>query len=200
MRLFSAKPLLVLSLALATAAATASGAAAHTFGAQGAGFAQGFAHPFGGIDHLLAMVAVGLWAAQRGGRALWVVPAAFVAMMALGGIAGAFGLTLPLVELAIAISLVVLGLAVTLSIRLPVAASALLVGLFALFHGHAHGSELPETASALAYGIGFVAATASLHGIGIATGVLLKRDAGRLLVRLGGAGIAATGLLLAATL
>jgi urease accessory protein len=200
MRLFSAKPLLVLSLALATAAATASGAAAHTFGAQGAGFAQGFAHPFGGIDHLLAMVAVGLWAAQRGGRALWAVPAAFVAMMALGGIAGALGLTLPLVELGIAVSLVVLGLAVTLSIRLPVAASALLVGLFALFHGHAHGSELPETASALAYGIGFVAATASLHGIGIATGVLLKRDAGRLLVRLGGAGIAATGLLLAATL
>jgi urease accessory protein len=200
MRLFSAKPLLVLSLALATAAATASGAAAHTFGAQGAGFAQGFAHPFGGIDHLLAMVAVGLWAAQRGGRALWAVPAAFVAMMALGGIAGTLGLTLPLVELGIAVSLVVLGLAVTLSIRLPVAASALLVGLFALFHGHAHGSELPETASALAYGIGFVAATASLHGIGIATGVLLKRDAGRLLVRLGGAGIAATGLLLAATL
>jgi urease accessory protein len=120
--------------------------------------------------------------------------------MALGGIAGALGLTLPLVELGIAVSLVVLGLAVTLSIRLPVAASALLVGLFALFHGHAHGSELPETASALAYGIGFVAATAALHGIGIATGVLLKRDAGRLLVRLGGAGIAATGLLLVATL
>jgi urease accessory protein len=200
MRLFPAKPLLVLSLALGTAAAAASDAAAHTFGAQGAGFAQGFAHPFGGIDHLLAMVAVGLWAAQRGGRALWAVPAAFVAMMALGGIAGALGVTLPLVELAIAVSLVVLGLAVTLSIRLPVAASALLVGLFALFHGHAHGSELPETASALAYGIGFVAATASLHGIGIATGLLLKRDGGKILVRLGGAGIAATGLLLAATL
>jgi urease accessory protein len=200
MRLFSAKPLLVLSLALVAAATAASDAAAHTFGAQGAGFVQGFAHPFGGIDHLLAMVAVGLWAAQRGGRALWAVPASFVVMMALGGIAGALGLTLPLIELGIAVSLVVLGVAVTFAIRLPVAASALLVGLFALFHGHAHGSELPETASALAYGIGFVAATASLHGIGVATGLLLKRDAGRILVRLGGAGIAATGLLLAATL
>lgn len=200
MRLFPAKPFLAPSLALVLAAASASGAAAHTFGAEGAGFAQGLAHPFGGIDHLLAMVAVGLWAAQRGGRALWAVPAAFVAMMALGGIAGALGVTLPLVEFAIAVSLVVLGLAVTLSIRLPVAASALLVGLFALFHGHAHGSELPETASALTYGIGFVAATAALHAIGVAIGTLLKRDAGKLLVRLGGAGIAATGLVLAAAL
>jgi urease accessory protein len=200
MRRFPAKPLLVLALALIAAAATASGASAHTFGAQGAGFAQGFAHPFGGVDHLLAMVAVGLWAAQRGGRALWAVPASFVAMMALGGVAGALGLTLPLVELAIAASLIALGLAVAFAIRLPVALSALLVGLFALFHGHAHGSELPETASALAYGIGFIAATASLHAIGVATGLLLKRDSGRILVRLGGAGIAATGLLLAATL
>jgi urease accessory protein len=200
MRPFSAKPLLASSLALVVVAATASGAAAHTFGAQGAGFAQGFLHPFGGIDHLLAMVAVGLWAAQRGGRALWAVPAAFVAMMAVGGVAGASGVTLPLVELGIAVSLVVLGAAVAFSIRLPVAAAAALVGLFALFHGHAHGAELPETASALAYGLGFIAATASLHGLGVAIGVLLKRDAGKLLVRVGGAGIAATGLLLAAAL
>jgi urease accessory protein len=200
MRRFAAKPLLVPALALVATAATVSGASAHTFGAQGAGFAQGFAHPFGGIDHLLAMVAVGLWAAQRGGRALWAVPIAFVAMMALGGVAGALGLALPLVEFAIAASLIALGLAVAFAVRLPVALSALLVGLFALFHGHAHGNELPETASALAYGIGFIAATASLHALGVATGVLLKRDAGRLLVRFGGAGIAATGLLLAATL
>jgi urease accessory protein len=200
MRLFPAKPLLASSLAVIVVAATVSDAAAHTFGAQGAGFAQGFLHPFGGIDHLLAMVAVGLWAAQRGGRALWAVPAAFLGMMIVGGIAGASGLTLPLVELGIAVSLIVLGVAVTLSIRLPVAAAASLVGLFALFHGHAHGTELPETASALAYGLGFVAATAALHGIGVATGVLLKRDAGKLLVRVGGAGIAATGLLLATAL
>jgi urease accessory protein len=200
MRRFSAKPLLVPSLSLLCAGAGASGAAAHTFGAQGAGFAQGFAHPFGGLDHLLAMVAVGLWAAQRGGRALWAVPVAFVAMMALGGIGGALGLTLPLVELAIAASLVVLGIAVAFAVRLPVALSALVVGLFALFHGHAHGTELPETASALTYGLGFIAATAALHGIGIATGMLLKRDAGKILVRLGGAGIAATGLILAAAL
>jgi urease accessory protein len=200
MRPFSAKPLLASSLALVVVAATASGAAAHTFGAQGAGFAQGLLHPFGGIDHLLAMVAVGLWAAQRGGRALWAVPASFVAMMALGGVAGASGVTLPLVELGIAASLIVLGAAVAFSIRPPVAAAAALVGLFALFHGHAHGTELPETASALEYGLGFVIATASLHGLGVAIGVLLKRDAGKLLVRIGGAGIAATGLLLAAAL
>ncbi len=200
MRLVSARLLLAPAVALGFAVATASGAAAHTYGAHGASFTQGFLHPFGGIDHLLAMVAVGLWAAQRGGRALWAVPGAFVAMMAIGGIAGAFGVTLPLVELGIALSLIVLGVAVALSIRLPIAAAAALVGLFALFHGHAHGSELPETASALAYGLGFVAATAALHGFGIALGVLLRRDAGRLLVRLGGAGVAATGLALAAVL
>jgi urease accessory protein len=200
MRRFSPKPLLVPALALLCAGAGASGAAAHTFGAQGAGFAQGFAHPFGGLDHLLAMVAVGLWAAQRGGRALWAVPAAFVAMMALGGVAGAAGLTLPLVELGIALSLVALGLAITFSIRMPVALSALSVGLFALFHGHAHGTELPETASALSYVLGFVAATAALHGVGIGAGMLLERETGRVLVRLGGAGIAATGLVLAAIL
>lgn len=200
MRRFPAKPFLVPAFALIAAAATASGASAHTFGAQGAGFAQGFAHPFGGIDHLLAMVAVGLWAAQRGGRALWAAPGAFLAMMALGGVAGALGVTLPLVELAVAASLIVLGAAVALAIRLPAAASAVLVGLFALFHGHAHGTELPQTASALAYGLGFLAATASLHGLGIAIGSVLKRDVGKLLVRLGGAGIAATGLVLAAAL
>jgi urease accessory protein len=200
MRLFPAKPLLASSLAVVIVAATVSDAAAHTFGAQGAGFAQGFLHPFGGLDHLLAMVAVGLWAAQRGGRALWAVPAAFLGMMIVGGLAGASGVTLPLVELGIAVSLVVLGAAVAFSVRLPVAVAASLVGLFALFHGHAHGTELPETASALAYGLGFVVATASLHGLGVATGLLLKRDAGKLLVRIGGAGIAATGLLLAAAL
>jgi urease accessory protein len=189
-----------LLLAVIIVAATASGAAAHTFGAQGAGFAQGFAHPLSGIDHLLAMVAVGLWAAQLGGRALWAVPAAFVGMMALGGIAGAVGAPLPMVELGIAGSLVVLGVLVALSSRLPVAVSAALVGLLALFHGHAHGTELPETASALAYGLGFIAATAALHGLGVAVGVTLRRDAARILVRIGGAGIAATGLVLAAAL
>ncbi len=187
-------------LALAALTVTASGAAAHTFGAHGAGFAQGISHPLGGIDHLLAMVAVGLWAAQLGGHARWAVPGAFVAMMAVGGVAGMLGAPLPLVELGIAGSLVVLGILVALAARLPVAVSAVLVGLLALFHGHAHGSELPEAASALAYGLGFVVATASLHGLGIAIGTLLRRDAGRLLLRLGGAGIAASGLLLAATL
>jgi urease accessory protein len=189
-----------LALALVFAVTAASGAAAHTFGAEGAGLSQGFLHPLGGIDHLLAMVAVGLWAAQRGGRALWAVPAAFVAMMAVGGAAGATGAALPLVELGIAVSLIALGILVALSVRLPVAVSVVLVGLFALLHGHAHGSELPATAAAFAYGLGFLAATAMLHGVGVAIGVLLRRDAGRILVRFGGAGIAATGLVLAAAL
>lgn len=197
MRVSPASPV----LAAVILAATVSGAAAHTFGAQGAGFAQGFAHPLGGIDHLLAMVAVGLWAAQLGGRALWAVPAAFVGMMAVGGILGAVGAPLPMVEFGIAGSLVVLGVLVTLSSRLPVAVSAALVGFLALFHGHAHGTELPQTASALAYGLGFVAATAALHGLGVTVGVSLKRGAASgALVRIGGAGITATGLLLAAAL
>src|SRR5258708_21754085 len=138
MRRFPAKLLPASALAFVVAVAAGSDAAAHTFGAHGAGFAQGIAHPLGGIDHLLAMVAVGLWAAQLGGRALWAVPAAFVAMMAVGGVAGMLGAALPLVEFGISGSLVVLGVLVALAARLPVAVSAVLVGLLALFHGHAH--------------------------------------------------------------
>jgi urease accessory protein len=182
-------------LAVFAASFAAGVAEAHTPGAAGAGFAQGFAHPLGGLDHLLAMVAVGLWAAQLGGRALWAVPASFVAMMLLGAVVGWTGVPVPGVESAIALSLLALGLAVTTATRLPVALGAALVGAFALFHGHAHGSELPAAASVLAYGGGFIAATALLHGAGLALGLATQARFAWAL-RLGGAGVAAAGVLL----
>ena len=165
---------------------------AHAPGAGEAGLAAGFAHPLLGLDHVLAMIAVGLWASQLGGRALWLVPASFVALMAAG--AGlAFVTGLPAVELGIIGSLLVLGALVAFAARLPVALGALIVGVFAIFHGHAHGAEMP--AASLLYGAGFIAATAMLHGLGGAAGVYLKGTAGWL-VRAGGAAVAATGLLL----
>lgn len=187
-------PRLVPPLSLfAALALAAGGASAHLIGASGAGLAQGLAHPLTGLDHVLAMVAVGLWAAQLGGRALWAVPAAFVGAMAAGGALGAAGVALPLAELGIAASLVVLGLLVAFGSRLPLLAAAPLVGLFALCHGHAHGTELPEAASMLGYGAGFIAATALLHGIGLALGLLLQGRGATRLLRLGGAGIATAG-------
>ena len=183
-----------LTAALALVALGAAPAAAHP--GPGDGFAAGFAHPLGGFDHLLVMVAVGLWAAQLGGRALWAVPAAFVAVMAAGGALGTAGVALPGVEAWIAASAVVLGLAVAFAIKAPVAAGAALVGLFALFHGHAHGSELPAGASGLAFGLGFALATAALHGAGLAAGLYSRDVAGRWVARAGGAATAAAGLLL----
>lgn len=182
---------------IATLAALGAGIAAaeaHTLGTAGAGLAQGFAHPLGGLDHIVAMVAVGLWAAQLGGRALWAVPATFVAAMALGAGAGVAGLPLPQVELGILGSLLVLGLLVAGAVRMPAAAGAAIIGFFALFHGHAHGSELPEAASAVLYAGGFVLATALLHAAGVALGLALRGDRGIWLVRAGGAATAAAGL------
>jgi urease accessory protein len=154
-------------------------ALAHTgIGAAG-GFAHGFWHPVGGLDHVLAMVAVGAFAVRLGGRAVWLVPAAFVAMMAVGGFAGLEGVPLPLVETAIALSVVVLGLAVAFQWKLPVAAASALVGLFAIFHGHAHGSEMPVDASGLTYAAGFMLATASLHVAGIGLGLAVGRIGAR---------------------
>src|SRR5262245_34569228 len=137
--------------------------------------ATGFLHPLGGLDHVLAMVAVGLLAAQLGGRALWLVPASFVAAMAAAGLAGMAGVGLPLTEIGIAASVAVLGGAIALRLALPLAAAIALVGFFAMFHGYAHGLEMPGTASGLLYGLGFVAATALLHGLGIGIGLALGR-------------------------
>lgn len=154
--------------------------------------ASGFAHPFGGLDHVLAMVAVGLFAAQLGGRALWAVPASFVAMMAAAGLAGMSGIALPLTETGIALSIIVLGGAMALRVALPVAAAMTLVGFFAIFHGDAHGLETPQTASGLLYGLGFVTATAVLHLMGIGLGIAFGRN----LVRLAGSAAAVIGVVM----
>ncbi|HYH18552.1 MAG TPA: HupE/UreJ family protein [Azospirillum sp.] len=183
--------------------ALAGTAQAHTSGAHDAGLAHGFAHPFGGLDHLLAMVTVGLWAMQRGGRALWLMPATFVGAMALGGYLGLEGVGLPMVELGIAASLMAFGSVVAFAFRPPLALGVAIVGAFAVLHGHAHGAEVPEAASPLLYAAGFLAATALLHAVGIALAGMATRHPlwaglGARAVRLAGAGVAATGLLLVA--
>jgi urease accessory protein len=154
-------------------------ALAHTGIGAASGFAHGFWHPIGGLDHVLAMVAVGAFAVRLGGRAVWLVPAAFVAMMAVGGFAGLEGIQLPFVETGIALSVAVLGLAVAFQWKLPVAGASALVGLFAIFHGHAHGSEMPVDASGLTYAAGFMLATASLHVAGIGLGLAVGRIGAR---------------------
>jgi urease accessory protein len=160
------------------------------------GFANGLSHPLTGLDHICAMVAVGLWAAQRGGRALWLVPTTFVSIMIVGGILGMGATQIPFVEQAIAASVLILGILIAAAIRLPLAASAAIVGTFALFHGYAHGTEMPATASGFTYGIGFVIATACLHLCGIGIGLFAKRFASTNLIRCVGGAIAACGFCL----
>src|ERR1019366_587023 len=160
------------------------------------GFTNGLAHPLTGLDHICAMVAAGLWAAQRGGRALWAVPLAFVSVMALGGMLGMAGGAFPFVETGIATSVLILGVLIAASVRLPLLMSVLIVGVFALFHGFAHGAEMPATASGLAYGMGFILATASLHLGGIGLGLSAKQLGSMRLIRYAGGAIAACGIYL----
>jgi urease accessory protein len=186
-------------VALITAAAPAA-AYAHPAIGEAAGLSHGFAHPMTGLDHILAMVMVGVLAFQFGGRATWLLPATFVLVMAAGGALGMAGINLPFVELGIALSVVVLGAVVALNIKAPVAAAMAVVGLFAIFHGHAHGSEMPENAAGLAYVIGFMMATAMLHVAGLALGFAIGRGGERngfLATRLAGgvATIAGIGIL-----
>ena len=169
-------------------------AAAHNVGAHGAGFAAGVAHPLAGLDHILAMIAVGLWAAQLGGHAYWKVPLAFVSMMALGAIVATAGLPLPAVESGIATSVLILGLVIAFSVRMSIPLGMVLVGVFALFHGHAHGTELPQAASAASYGLGMLLATIGLHATGLGAGILFRRAA--VLLRIGGVMIAAAGAMM----
>ncbi len=157
------------------------------------GFAAGAAHPVSGIDHILAMFAVGLWAVQLGRRAVWAVPASFVAMMTMGGALGMAGIPMPYVEQGIAVSVLLLGLLVATATRVPVAASMLLVSAFALFHGHAHGAEMPASAQGFSYGAGFLVATALLHGSGIVTGLLARKFAKETWLRAAGGGIVVCG-------
>lgn len=184
-----------LPLLLASALLLASGPAlAHSGGGLLGGLASGLLHPISGLDHVVAMVAVGLWGALLGAPAIWLLPLTFPLVMAVGGVGGVLGLPLPLVEAGIAASALVLGLMVALALRPNSWAAALLVGFFALFHGHAHGSELPEAADPLAFALGFVIATGLLHLAGIALGLLVASTAGRILVRATGAAIALAGL------
>ncbi len=172
---------------------TPSLAHAHVGVGEASGILHGLAHPMTGLDHIAAMVAVGLWAAQRGGRALWVVPLSFVTAMMVGGAMGAMGISIPFVELGIAASVLVLGLLIAAAFRLPLMMSSILVGLFAVFHGHAHGAEMPETMSGLAYGMGFILATGLLHGCGIGLGLIAQKLASPNLVRYAGGITAAFG-------
>lgn len=139
-------------------------------------FSHGFLHPFNGLDHILAMVAVGLYAANLGGRALWLVPSAFIGTMVVGGLLGYYGWPLPMVEAGIALSVIVMGMAIALGVRLPTIAAMALVGVFALFHGHAHGNEGAGLGIAfLPYAAGFIVATGVLHISGIALGAAFDR-------------------------
>lgn len=162
------------------------------------GFSAGFEHPFSGLDHILAMVAVGIWAGQVGGRYIWQAPLAFLTLMALGGVAGIEGLGLPMVELGIAGSIIVFGVLIALAVR-PVAWVGMAVtGVFAVFHGYAHGAEMHPDSSALTYGLGFIAATAILHGIGIGAALGLNRLRFAPVERALGAAIAVAGVVIAA--
>lgn len=187
-----------LGAATIIAMALSTPAAAHVGAGGDHGFVHGFAHPIGGVDHVLAMVAVGLLAASLGGRSMWLVPATFVLMMAGGGLLGMSLVELPYVELGIAASVFVLGLIVALRVPMPTVAAMGLVAFFALFHGHAHGAEMPADASGVGYAAGFMLATALLHTIGIGLGLAIARvgRAGSSVSKIGGAAMSLAGVAL----
>lgn len=168
--------------------------AAEAHGGHGGGFASGLLHPVTGWDHVIAMVAVGLWGAFLGRPAIWVLPVVFPLVMAFGGALGVLGVPVPQVETGIALSAVVLGLLVAGAARLPLIWAGVIVGLFAIFHGHAHGTELPAAANPFAYALGFVIATGLLHVVGIMFGLLTRWQNGQLAVRAGGLAVAAGGV------
>lgn len=180
---------------------TSSAAFAHP-GHDLSGFSAGLMHPFSGFDHLLAMVAVGLWAAQgvtkkRGGRRIWLLPAAFMTMLAAGAVIAMHWQSLPMVDAGIAVSVLALGLLIALSLQLPVMLSVAVTALFGLLHGYAHGLELPGSAAPLEYALGFLAATAALHFSGITLGITTRRHFA-LLSRIAGSAIAISGAFLLA--
>jgi len=194
------RSLKLLSLAAAATAGFSTSALAHVGDHSHMSFTEGMLHPFSGLDHVLAMVAVGLWASQLGGRALWLLPLTFPAVMAVGAALGLSGVTLPWVEIGIAGSVMVLGAVVALALRPSLAISIPLIGAFALLHGYSHGIELPAAASALSYGAGFIVATLVLHAIGIATGLIAGRLPVCFAARTAGGAIAALGVALLVTL
>jgi urease accessory protein len=167
---------------------------AHEQAGQAAGFLTGMLHPVSGLDHVLAMVAVGLWGAQLGAPAIWLLPVTFPLVMAFGGFLGLMGVPLPGVEIGIALSAILLGTMVATQARPPLWLAAAVVGFFAIFHGHAHGTELPAGESGLLYSIGFVIVTGLLHATGIAIGLIHRWRKGRIALRGAGAAVGAAGV------
>jgi len=172
----------------------AAPALAHVQKGEAAGFVTGLLHPISGLDHVLAMVAVGLWGAQLGSPAIWMLPVAFPMVMAFGGMLGLMGVALPGVEVAIALSGILLDSAVMLEVRPRVVFAAALVAFFAVFHGHAHGTELPAGQSSLLYSLGFIVATGTLHAVGIGIGEIRRASWGRAVLRSAGALVAVGGV------
>ncbi len=166
---------------------------AHTLEAETTSGLAGLMHPFLGLDHLLAMLAVGLWAAQQGGSRLWQLPMVFLGMMLVGALLGQTGFALPSIEAGIASSLLILGLMLTFAIRLSIMPSMLMVGLFAVFHGYAHGAEIPQTVALIDYAVGFMLATAALHVLGIGLGLSARGELSQKLLRISGIAIGLTG-------
>ena len=170
-------------------------ASAHVRGGDAVGFVTGLLHPVSGLDHVLAMIAVGLWGAQLGQPAVWLLPVTFPMVMALGGMLGLMGIPLPGIEIGIAASAIILGIAVLKEMRPPLAVAAVVVALFAIFHGHAHGTELPDGENGLLYSMGFVVATGSLHATGVCMGLVHRWSWGQRVLRLAGGCVAIAGLL-----
>lgn len=185
-----------IAIAAVALAATAAPAFAHLNPAEHGSFAAGFSHPLFGLDHILVMVAVGVWAASLGGRAMLAVPAAFVGAMAVGFAAAILGMPLPFVEPVILSSVIFVGLMIALALPFSTAGMAACVGFFALFHGFAHGGEL-GSAGATSFAIGFILATAALHAAGIALGLGFARFGNAAITRIAGLATAAAGVLLA---
>lgn len=185
----------VLATGIAAAVAQFPEAAlAHADGEAVNGFFSGLSHPFSGWDHILAMIAVGLWGALLGPPALWMLPIAFPVAMAAGGMLGLLGIPLPWVEIGIAVSSVVFGLLILANARLSLAVAIPLVMVFALFHGHAHGTELSPGTDAVLYSLGFVIATGLLHAFGIGVGAVERLPMGRTAVRALGGGVLLGGM------
>lgn len=184
----------ITGLIFAMFVATTSTAFAHAGAGVGGGVSAGFMHPLNGLDHMAAMVAVGLWGAFLGRPAIWLLPVVFPLVMTFGGAMGILGIPMPAVETGIAVSSIVLGLMVALGARPPLWIASVIVAVFAIFHGYAHGAELPGAANALAYSVGFVVATGLLHVCGIILGFLVQWSVGNLAIRAGGVVISLIGV------
>ncbi len=169
---------------------------AHPGFGNSTGFVHGFAHPLSGLDHMIAMVAIGIWAVQVGGKATWLIPLSFVSMMIAGAVLGASGIALPFVETGIIMSVLILGVLIIASVRMPVILGMIVAGLFALCHGHSHGTEIPATASGIAFIAGFTLSTVMLHLGGIGLGYTAAKVSKEKLVRLAGIPIFIAGLVM----